>query len=180
MSFLFRLSRVIQIKSLLAILLALLLAEEAAAQTVPPAPFNCNTSGKFQLTVTGSPEFTFSNLTDFSVTETNNTLNINVKSNSSSYRVYIAGEIIGLTASATNTPIPIGTFSVSATNPGTGPATPFPLTGNGSYQLLAQGSSTSGNAGRDHQVFLTRGILNTFVQEPGNHTLYLHIRICQD
>jgi len=151
-----------------------------SAQTVPPAPFNCNTSGKFQLTVTGSPSFTFNSYTDFSVSQSVNTLNINVKSNSGSYRVYIAGEILGMAPSATNTPIPISIFSVSATNPGTGPAAPFQLLGNGSYQLLAQGGSTSGNAGRDHQVTLTRGVLNSFTQEPGNHTLYLHIRICQD
>lgn len=150
------------------------------AQTQPPQPFNCNTSGKFQLTVTGSPSFTFNSYTDFSVSQSLNTLNINVKSNSGSYRVYIAGEILGLAPSATNTPIPIGNFTVSATNPGTGPVAPFPLTGNGSYQLLAQGGSTSGNSGRDHQVTLTRGAWNTFTQAPGEHTLYLHIRICQD
>lgn len=150
------------------------------AQTVPPPPFNCNTSGKFQLTVTGSPSFTFNGYTDFSVSQSLNTLNINVKSNSSSYRVYIAGEILGLAPSGVNTSIPVGTFTVSASNPGSGPASPFPLLGNGNYQLLAQGTATSGNAGRNHQVTLTRGVLNSFTQAPGTHTLYLHIRICQD
>ena len=154
-------------------------AVTANAQTEPPQPLNCNTSGKFELTVTGSPSFTFNSYTDFSVSQSLNTLNINVKSNSGSYRVYIAGEIISPT-SLPNTPIPIGTFSVSATNPGTGPVAPFPLTGNGSYQLLAQGGSTTGKVGRDHQVTLTRGVLNSFTQAPGDHALYLHIRICQD
>lgn len=150
------------------------------AQTQPTPPPNCKASGKFQLTVTGSLSFSFNSYTDFSVSESLNTLNINVKSNSGSYRVYIAGEMLGQATSGTNTAIPIGAFTVSATNPGSGPAAPFQLTGNQNYQLLAQGGSTSGNAGRDHQVTLTRGVLNSFTQAPGNHTLYLHIRICQD
>lgn len=146
------------------------------AQTEPALPFPCNSYGpdsKNNLTVTGNTTFTFNNLTDFSSSESLNTISVTVES-SDNYKLYIAGEMTAISGSSTNTPIPINTFTISATNRGTSPAS---ITLSNSYLEVAQYGSKTG--GRTHVLTITRNPLNTFTQAPGTHTLTLHIRYCQ-
>lgn len=125
------------------------------------------------MTVAGNTTFTFSTLGSFDATASSNAITVTIAS-SQRYRLYIAGVMTAITASSTNTPIPINTFTIASTNRGTSPAT---VTLSNSYLEVAQyfTSTTS----RSHTLTITRNILNTFVQEPGNHTLTLHIRYCQ-
>jgi hypothetical protein len=153
------------------------------AQTAPPIPATCNAPfGTCSLTIIGSTAFQLNDLTDFTSSESLSTITINVKS-SRAYRVYIAGELIGMTESARNTIIPIGTFTVSASaQDAGGPAAPFQLAGNSVYQLLIQNTALKGpslTAGRDHVLTINRNALSTFTQAPGNHNLYLHFYLCQ-
>jgi len=149
---------------------------EGYTQTEPALPSPCLNNGNTKqnnMTVTGTTTFTFNTLTDFSSSESLNNITVEVKS-SENYRLYIAGEMTGLSSSSTNTPIPINTFTVSATNRGTAPAT---ITLSNSYLEVAQfGTKTNGLT---HVLTITRNALNNFVQAPGTHTLTLHIRYCQ-
>lgn len=148
----------------------------AKAQTEPALPSICLNKGpdaQNNLTVSGNTTFTFSNLTDFDNTQALNNITITVAS-SQAYKLYIAGVMTAITASSTNTPIPINTFTISSTNRGTSPAT---VTLSNSYLEVAQfGNKTSGLS---HTLTITRNALNGFTQAPGTHTLTLHIRYCQ-
>ena len=95
------------------------------AQIEPALPAVCLNKGKDannNLTVSGNTTFTFSNLTAFDNTQALNNITVTVES-SQKYRLYIAGVMTAITASSTNTPIPINTFTISSTNRGTSPAT---------------------------------------------------------
>jgi len=148
------------------------------AQTQPPAPTGCFvTKGSGEMTITGSTTFLLDDLTDFTSSEAISTININVNCNKN-YKVSIAGEIIDMVPSTTNTIIPIGTFMALATDQVAGaPVTPVTLTG--VYQTLIQNGKTPGSSGRNHQLTITRNALSSFTQAPGGHTLRLHFYFCQ-
>lgn len=125
------------------------------------------------MTVAGTTTFTFTTLADFNTTQALNNITVNVKS-SQKYKLYIAGVMTAITATTTNTPIPINTFTISSTNRGTSPVT---VTLSNSYLEVAQfGNKTTGI---DHILTITRNALSDFTQKPGTHTLTLHIRYCQ-
>lgn len=151
-------------------------ALEVSAQTEPPLPTVCFNNGpnpKNNLTVIGNTTFTFSNLAEFDASESSNNITVTVES-SQKYRLYIAGVMTALTGSASNTQIPVNTFTIASTNRGTAPAL---VTLSNSYLEVANfGSSTNGLS---HTLTITRNMLNTYQQEPGSHTLTLHIRYCQ-
>lgn len=155
--------------------LLVLIAFGARSQTEPALPSPCFSNGKANqnnLTVSGNSIFTFSNLSSFTSTQVLSNITVNVKS-SAKYRLYIAGEIT-YSGTSPNTPIPIDTFSITASNRGTSPSN-VPLSA--SYLEVAQrGSST---AGLSHVLTITRNPLPDFTQGPGTHTLTLHIRYCQ-
>lgn len=163
-------------KKIFLLILILCLGIEGYTQTEPAMPspcFSAGTNNKNNMTVSGTTTFTFNSLSDFSSSEALNTITVNIKS-SAKYKLYIAGEMTGLSSSSTNTPIPINTFTISATNRGTSPTT---VTLSNSYLEVAQfGSSTNGLT---HVLTITRNALNNFVQAPGTHTLTLHMRYCQ-
>lgn len=146
------------------------------AQTEPAFPAGCLNNGnstKNNMTVAGTTTFTFSTLADFSTAQALNNITVNVKS-SQQYKLYIAGVMTAVTASSSNTPIPINTFTISSTNRGTSPVT---VTLSNSYLEVAQfGNSTNGV---NHILTITRNPLTDFTQAPGTHTLTLHIRYCQ-
>lgn len=149
---------------------------EANAQTEPALPSPCFSYGpnsKNNMTVIGNTTFTFANLADFDGSQSSNTITITVES-SQKYRLYIAGVLTAITASASNTPIPINTFSIASTNRGTSPASV--ILSNSYLEVANYASSTTGLS---HTLTITRNVLNTFQQEPGSHTLTLHIRYCQ-
>ena len=125
------------------------------------------------MTITGNTTFTFSNIADFEKSEALDNITVNVKS-SHSYKLYIAGVMTGITASSTNTPIPINTFTIASTNRGTSPTS---ITLSNSYLEVAQYDSST--SGVNHTLTITRKALKDFVQAPGTHTLTLHIRFCQ-
>lgn len=167
-------------RSVIIVLLLLTIGLSAVAQTAPPPPLDCvATKGTALMNITGSTTFVLNELTDFTSSEVISTININVDCNKD-YKVYIAGEIIAQSPSIINTVIPIGTFTVVATEQALGgPVTPFALAGNSTYQLLARNVKSTGSLGRNHQLTITRNALSTFTQAPGNHTLYLHFYLCQ-
>ncbi|MBC7487031.1 MAG: hypothetical protein H7282_09810 [Cytophagaceae bacterium] len=149
---------------------------EVSAQIEPALPSVCLNNGpnnKNNMTVTGNTTFTFANLAEFDASQSSNTITITVAS-SQKYKLYIAGVMTAVTASATNTAIPINTFTIASTNRGTSPAT---ITLSNSYLEVADFPSST--TGLSHTLTITRNTLNTFSQEPGNHTLTLHIRYCQ-
>ena len=125
------------------------------------------------MTVSGSTTFTFANLAAFDASQSSNNITITVAS-SQKYKLYIAGVMTAVTPSATNTAIPINTFTLASTNRGTSPAT---VTLSNSYLEVADFPNNTN--GLSHTLTITRNTLNTFEQEPGNHTLTLHIRYCQ-
>lgn len=147
------------------------------AQTEPALPSICFNNGpnnnKNNMTVTGNTTFTFATLAAFGASQSSNTITITVAS-TARYRLYIAGVMTALTASATNTPIPINTFTIASTNRGTSPAS---VTLSNSYLEVA--NFTTSTNGLSHTLTITRNPLSTFQEEPGNHTLTLHIRYCQ-
>lgn len=155
--------------------LLVLIAFGARSQTEPALPSPCNSLGpgnKNNITVSGNATFTFSNINSFTSTQVLSNITVNVKS-SARYRLYIAGEIT-YSGTSLNTPIPINTFSITASNQGTSPSN-VPLSA--SYLEVAQwGSSTTG---LNHVLTITRNPLPDFTQGPGTHTLTLHIRYCQ-
>lgn len=112
-------------------------------------------------------------LTDF-MNPQSVTFSIDVESNNSSYKVFVAGVVTGLTGVET-TPIPLTSFTVSATNPG-GSQTPQVTLGESYKMVVAAGKAKN----RVHQITLTRAPIPDFTQAPGSHTVLLHIRICQD
>ncbi len=146
------------------------------AQTEPALPTVCINNGndsKNNMTVSGSTTFTFSNLAAFDNAQALNNITVTVES-SQKYRLYIAGVMTAVSASSTNTPIPINAFTISSTNRGTSPAT---IALSNSYLEVAQYASPT--TGRNHTLTITRNALNDFVQAPGTHILTLHIRYCQ-
>ena len=159
----------------LIILISIFSLCRANAQTEPALPAGCLNAGNSSqnnISISGTTTFTFADLAAFDGNQASNAITVTVKS-SAKYRLYIAGVMTGLTASTTNTPIPINTFNISATNPGTSPA----ITLSNAYQEVAQWGSTTN--GRAHILTITRNQLNAFTQAPGSHTLTLHIRFCQ-
>lgn len=155
--------------------LLILIAFGARSQTEPALPSPCLNAGTTKnnnLTVSGNSTFTFSNLSSFTSTQVLSNITVTVKS-SARYRLYIAGEIT-YSGTSPNTPIPIDTFSITASNRGTSPAN-VPLSG--SYFEVAQRGSSTG--GLSHVLSITRNPLPDFTQGPGTHTLTLHIRYCQ-
>ena len=146
------------------------------AQTEPAAPAIClerGNSGNNNMTVAGTTTFTFSTLADFSTSQALNNITVNVKS-SQKYKLYIAGVMTAITASSSNTPIPINTFTISSTNRGTSPVT---VTLSNLYLEVAEFASSTN--GINHILTITRNALSDFTQAPGTHTLTLHIRYCQ-
>lgn len=146
------------------------------AQTEPALPAVCINNGnptQNNMTVAGTTTFTFSTLADFSTTQSLNNITVNVKS-SQKYKLYIAGVMTAITASSSNTPIPINTFTISSTNRGTSPVT---VTLSNLYLEVAQ--LGNGTNGINHILTITRNALSDFTQAPGTHTLTLHIRFCQ-
>jgi hypothetical protein len=164
-------------KKIFVVLLIIGFYSRVYAQIEPALPFPCYSAGadaKNNMTVTGNTTFTFTNITDFTQSETLNTITVNVES-SDKYKLYIAGEMTAISASGTNTPIPINTFTISATNRGTSPST---ITLSNSYLEVAQYSTrTTGSV--SHVLSITRNPLTSYQQAPGTHTLTLHIRYCQ-
>jgi hypothetical protein len=167
-------------RSALLISLLLFVGMASTAQTAPPNPAACFvTKGTAAMTITGSTTFVLDDLTDFTTSEAISTININVDCNKR-YRVYIAGQITAQPPNINvNTVIPIGTFTVVATEQNGGPLVSFPLAGPSAYQILIENGKTTGSKGRDHLLTITRNALNTFTQAPGGHTLYLHFYLCQ-
>lgn len=160
-------------KIYLVLLLSIFSITVSRAQSEPPIPTICNNFGpdaKNNMTVTGNTTFTFSNVSDFATSQSSNTISVNVLS-SNQYKLYIAGYITY--SGSPNTPIPINTFTVSATNPGSSPAS---ITLSNSYQEVAQSIDKKGVT---HVLTITRNPLPNFTQAPGTHTLTLHLRYCQ-
>ncbi|HYK76379.1 MAG TPA: hypothetical protein VEV16_05335 [Daejeonella sp.] len=145
------------------------------AQVRPPDPSPCVDNGpnnkNNNLTVTGNTTFTFSNASDFDISQASSSITVNVMS-SNQYRLYIAGEI-SYSGTLPNTPIPLNTFTISASNRGTSPVS-IPLSG--SYQEIAEANNKKGV---NHVLTITRLPLPDFTQAPGTHTLTLHFRFCQ-
>ncbi|HEY0895949.1 MAG TPA: hypothetical protein VGE15_05305 [Sphingobacteriaceae bacterium] len=154
--------------------LALLACSLSGMAQLPPAdPAPCNAHPKFRFTVSGSPSMVLNSLTDF-LNPQSVTFSIDVESNNNSYKVYVAGVVTGLTGVET-TPIPLTSFTVSATNPGGSQSQPVTL--GESYKMVVAAGKVKN---RVHQITLTRAALPDFTQAPGTHTVLLHIRICQD
>ncbi len=162
-----------RIKVILLILALLAIPAMTEAQVPPADPAGCKSHPNFRFSVSGNTSMVLDNLTKF-LTPQSVTFAINVESNNSSYKVYIAGVVTGLTGSET-TIIPLNNFTVSASNPG-GTEAP-PLTLNENYQVVVAAGKVKS---RTHQVTLTSAALDKFTQAPGTHTVLLHIRICQD
>lgn len=166
-------------KKITLLVLIVIWAAEAYTQIEPALPSPCYSEGtdvRNNMTVTGTTTFRFNSTADFSSSEALNNITVSIKS-SARYKLYIAGVMAGLSASSTNTPIPINIFTISSSNRGTSAAT---VTLSNSYSEVAQyGSATTAGTERIHVLTITRNALNDFVQAPGTHTLTLHIRYCQ-
>ena len=140
------------------------------AQTAPLLPACDGVNGNASMTITGATSFLLNDLTKFSASESFSNFTITVTSNKP-YRIYIAGEIINMPNSTTNTLIPVNTFTALASLQGTGPNATFPL--DNLYKLLVQNSGNN-----THRITISRNALSTFTQAPGNHMLYLHFYFC--
>jgi hypothetical protein len=158
-------------KSFYFFVLLIITGSYCKAQTPTTPPTGCSgKTGNPSISITsGSPSFIFNNLSDFSTTKSK-TLTLTITS-SQAYTVYAAGVITALTASTTNTVIPINTFSVSA-NGGTA------VTLSNQYLPIASNVDKKTTTQTITLNLNPVGNMDSFLQAPGSHQLTLYFYLC--
>jgi hypothetical protein len=158
----------------------LLIAGHCCKAQAPAYPTGCITESPTPtLNISGSTSFTFTSLNDFATSRGSNNITLTIQSKTHVYKLYVAGIITSLPASSTNTVIPIGTFTVGASTPGSG--VPSSVTLSNSYLEIATGGPTTGNSTLSQTITITLnpvGNMDSFKQAPGTHVLTLYFCLC--